>query len=145
MIIENEYYSGRGMLSIFLICLFLVPLTFTGFFWANSERLSFLDKFEEITNRPEYPYVPTLQDEAATFQQQADFYRTAAFVVFNIFIGSIFLGLYSFYKLQTLKIWTKEWERMRYYIFILILWLSAVIIIVVALLILGFLFKSLEI
>ena len=142
MIIENLEYPGKGKLLLFCICICLIPILLVGLFWANDERLSYLSRYNEMKERPEYPYDLYLQEQAAQQQQQADFHRTIAFGVFCLLLGVTFIGFYSFYILKTNQIWKKEWEWLRYYLMIISLWVFAVILIIASLLMLGIIVEN---
>ncbi|MHA2233057.1 MAG: hypothetical protein ACXAB4_11280 [Candidatus Hodarchaeales archaeon] len=137
----DETYPGQGLLTKLAICTLITSLAFAGIFWANSERLIFLEDYHELVNDPDYPN-PLIQDRVREKQQMADFYTTLTVFFFLVALAAIGTACYFALKLYSLQAWKAEWERVRYYLNLLFIWAIAVISIIGMLLLLGWLFEN---
>jgi len=142
MTTKGNDYPGKGMLVYLLACFLIGPLTLAGIFWANTERLGLLDERDELYNNPSYPFDEELQNQAKQKKQQADLFRTLTVILFVSTLIIIGITCYSLSKLQSLHAWQAEWERLRYYMIILGLWLFAIITVAIVLLLLGLLVEN---
>ncbi|MFW9915746.1 MAG: hypothetical protein ACFFGZ_09060 [Candidatus Thorarchaeota archaeon] len=136
----DQDYPGRGMLTKLVICVLIAFLTLNGIFWANSERLKFLNEYDEIINDPDYPNL-VLLDQANEKEQMADFYSTLTVLFFVMTLALIGAACYFALKVHYLQAWRAEWDRVSYYLTILGLWAIAVLSIFIALFLIGWFFE----
>jgi hypothetical protein len=137
----DEDYPGRGMLTKLSICALIAFLALIGVFWANNERLKFLDEYWELVNDPDYPN-PFLVDEARGKQQMADFYTTLTLLLFLVALATIGIAFYLALRLYALHGWQAEWQRVNYYVIILGVWVFAIVFVFILLLAIGWLFEA---